>query len=173
MISFFLGGNVLLIGWNIIAELIINVILPVMFGSFIGHKFSEQLASRKNKLTSMTQVMILAFIYYGLSIQYEQILKEPLFILQSTAILMGLHLLLLLLAHGSGRLLGFSHPQRISLVFASGQKTLPVSILIATQVFESDGAVFVFVIYYLCQLYIDGFIANRYAAQGSKNPEIS
>ena len=84
-----------------------------------------------------------------------------------------IHLAALVTGLTLGRHCGFSRSQQSAVAFASSQKTLPVGVYIATEVFGGlyPMAILPMITYHVAQLVLDTFIAERFAAQTSRDSE--
>ena len=175
------AGNVQLDMESMVARLAFSVLIPTLAGQLIRHVFRlSPFADRfKTQIGVLAQTCILSLVLVA-SLKAGVRLSVDGFGISSgsVAIVWGACIVLHLVAMAVGvlgaRAMGEGRAEQIAVAFASSQKTLPIGLLIATDptmfgnpTFLETGlpfAMFPMMMYHASQLFIDTFIADRFAA---------
>ncbi|WP_197440271.1 bile acid:sodium symporter family protein [Polystyrenella longa] len=186
-----LGDGVSLDTREMVWRLVYSVLIPVTLGQLTrliapAARFADRY---KTPLGVVAQLCILVLIFAasargGLNVQTAG--DAPGFSAIALVTLSGiaLHLFGMFLAWQAGKWFDFKRRDRIAMLFAGSQKTLPIGLLIATDpaMFGNPDylgpgqgipfVVFPMLLFHGSQLFIDTFIANRIAARTPAESEI-
>ncbi|MEZ6044805.1 MAG: bile acid:sodium symporter [Planctomycetaceae bacterium] len=186
-LSWAIGSEVQLDTQSMVWRLIYSVLIPVSLGQSAriippAARFADRF---KTPLGVIAQLCVLFLVFAascrgGLNIQSAEGAPGLVAVLWVTVCAIFLHLLGMLLAWQLGLRFGFARRDRIAMLFAGSQKTLPIGVLIATDPslfgnpdFLGPGqgipfVVFPMLLFHGSQLFIDTFIANRIASKASE-----
>lgn len=179
-LSWGIGNKVSLDSSQMMMRLIYSVLLPVSCGQLVRIlPMAARFADRyKTPMGVIAQSCVLCLVFAascrgGLNLQQAGSFPGPGAILLVGMTCIGIHLLAMWFAWFLGGRCRFSQSDRIAMLFAGSQKTLPVGVLIATDPnligspdFLGPGigvpfAVFPMLIFHGSQLFIDTVIADR------------
>lgn len=155
----------------ILEKLFFYIIIPVSISQIFIYFSRFPVDKYKDRLSIITQFLILVFIFYGIGSQYDYLSEEPLTILPLCLLLISIHLLIVLSVYLITRLLKYPLVDRIALMFSSSQKSLPVGLLIAASALDYTSALYPIVFYHILQLIFDGFISSYFAKQSTSNQQ--
>jgi sodium/bile acid cotransporter 7 len=176
-------GNVQLDFWAMFWRLVMTVLIPTAVGQLARLLPSAAGVARRHKtaMGAAAQICILVIIFSAACAAGMQLSNDgPKPSAAGVALVWACCILLHVAAMGIGRslsrLLGFERGELIAVVFAGSQKTIPIGLLIATDVAmfgdpnllgPGQGvpfAVFPVLMYHASQLFIDTAVADRFAA---------
>lgn len=157
---------------KMMGDLVLTLVLPVCLGQLSrASKLLELVANRwVQPLSLLAQLLVLLIICKASAELGTRLAGEKMPPLSEVvpAILVALTLHLGTLAAGfwSGRWLGFSRPQYIAIAFAGSQKTLPVTLFLFKEYYQTDFpfALLPILVYHVGQLLLDTPIAARLAS---------
>lgn len=150
-------------------NLLLTVLLPTVLGQ-LARKRWEVWATRYARLiTVISQFTILPFIVTGFSLLPRAVLSPSVVVITIVGGML-LHVILLLLGHFSGRVIGVGEEERRALTFCSAQKSFVYNVLLADRIFIGNStayglAILPGMIYYLIELSIDSVIAQHWSQQ--------
>lgn len=175
-------GNVSFPFRDMVWGLVVAVLIPTFLGQIVRqHRLMNGIASRyKVPIGVVAQCCVLTMVFSaackaGLGIVGA---KNSLYVGDIAMVwgcCVGIHLLAMFVAYRGSRLWGFSLEDSVATAFAGSQKTLPIGILLATDVSmfgnpnllgEGVGVPFVIfpmLMYHASQLLIDTAVADRFA----------
>ncbi len=146
------------------ASLLITVFLPTLAGQALRRLWRDWAVAHQRLLGTISQLTVLFFILSGMAALPRHQLTAELFTL---VILLGVifHIVLLVIADLSGRLLRADRPTRHALSFSTAQKSLVLSLFLFNHLFGSAGSAFGLVVlpaigFYLVELVIDSMLAQ-------------
>jgi len=154
--------------------LVFTLVIPVVVGQ--GLRFHRPLAEfadrRKWALSVVAQLFVLSIVLkaaaeVGLKIQEGDAPLQPVVLLASAGLALGLHLAALYAGLWSSMGLGFDRPRQIAVAFSGSQKTLPVSLFLFQEYFQDRYplAVVPLLFFHVGQLLLDTLIAERMKRQ--------
>jgi sodium/bile acid cotransporter 7 len=169
LLSLTLGRMVAISPLTIMRDLLIVILLPVLAGQllriwpFIRHGSDKHRAS----VSALGKWMILTLVITGIARAGMQLqsqeqtirVNDLLAVLGAVALV---HCLALLSCELAGRAAGISRAERLALLFAGSQKTLPAGLFVAQSFFPSFALASIpSLLYHAGQLVIDSFVAER------------
>ncbi|MCA9039713.1 MAG: bile acid:sodium symporter [Planctomycetaceae bacterium] len=179
-----IGSEVQLDTGEMVWRLVLSVLLPVSLGQLSrlippAARFADRY---KTPLGVIAQLCVLFLVFAascrgGLNIKSAGEAPGVQAILLVTLSAICLHFLGMILAWQAGKWFNFARRDRIAMLFAGSQKTLPIGVLVATDpmLFGNPDylgpgqgipfVVFPMLLFHGSQLFIDTFIANKIAAQ--------
>jgi len=166
--------------WKTLQKLALVLILPVVSGQVLRLLVGLKNAERSRKaVTYITQVLVIFMVFIAVGSAHDQIAKTSFarLILLFCA-LPGMHVLLLIVAYITGRIMKLERDQMIPLVFSGAQKTLPVGFLLGDHFATLNPALALApiptIVYHPTQLVIDLFVVelfNRGTKKGKNTSE--
>lgn len=159
-------GSVLFQGDGLI-KVIGILLLPFALGQLLQVRFGHWVRDRRAAATAMDRSAIVIAVYVAFSAAVEQRFWERMEIKGWTWLAGGTGLLLVFAHLGPwllGRALGLDRPNRISMLFAGGQKSIAIGAPLATVLFAPQTAGIILLpvlVYHLVQLVIAAPIAAR------------
>ena len=176
------SANVTLNLREMITRLVLTVLIPVGLGQIvrlsppIGHWASL----RKTPIGVVAQTLILILVFSaslraGLRLRTGQNVPSGLSVLGVWASCLFLHLTAMGIGFRVASLLRFSLKDQIAVAFAGSQKTLPIGILIASDLAQNHPgtlsfALFPMLMFHATQLFVDTAIAQRFALRFENEP---
>jgi len=144
-------------------KLIYTVLLPTVGGQLLRIVTFRWVDSRRRRLNFISQITILLFVVNGMAALPHHTLSPVLW----GGVMVGavlLHMLLMLTAEGSARLLRADAPTRRAFTLSTSEKSLAVAVVLRTQLFPGLGGLVLLpaIMYYVAQLIIDNILAHRW-----------
>ncbi len=175
-LAFSLGAEVSLDAWLLMADLLFVLVGPLVIAQLLRTSTTvRRLAERgRGFLSVLARLLILMVILQAVTMIGLRLGKnawrEQLFpVLLSLVVAPGLHLAALLMAWQGAFWLRFDRGQRIAVAFAGSQKTLPVSLQIATTYFANlPLAIVPMLFYHVGQLLLDTWIADAFLSSAKR-----
>jgi sodium/bile acid cotransporter 7 len=175
-LAFSLGAEVSLNAWLLMADLLFVLVGPLVIAQLLRTSTTvRRLAERGRSLLSvLARLLILMVILQAVTMIGLRLGKnawrEQLFpVLLSLLVAPGLHLAALVMAWQGAFWLRFDRGQRIAVAFAGSQKTLPVSLQIATTYFANlPLAIVPMLFYHVGQLLLDTWIADAFLSSAKR-----
>lgn len=169
LLALTLGRTVALSPLSMMRDLLIVILLPVLGGQLlrIWPPIRRRADRHQAFISLLSKWMILLLVLTGIAQAAVQIqdqeqairVSDLLSLLGSVALVHGLALLCCDLA---GRGAGLPRPDRLALLFAGSQKTLPASLFVAQMFFPAFALASIpSLFYHAAQLIIDSFVAER------------
>jgi sodium/bile acid cotransporter 7 len=163
-----LGSNVRVAMLPMMADLLVVLVGPMTVAQLLrlSVRVRAWVVRHRTLLGVLAQLSILVIILHGVALAGvrlgENSWREQIGpILLSAGMAPGLHLLALWFAWQAGGLVGLERPQRIAAAIAGSQKTLPVSLQIATTYFPGYPlAVIPVLFFHIGQLLLDTWLAD-------------
>jgi sodium/bile acid cotransporter 7 len=149
--------------WATALKLVYTVLLPTVAGQLLRLLIHRWADHRRHALGIISQVTILLFVVNGMAALPRDEISPATWI----GVVLGavlLHVLLLLTAEGSGRLLRGDTPTRRAFTLSTSEKSLAVAVALWTQLFRPLGGLVLLpaIVYYVAQLVIDNVLAHRW-----------
>ncbi|HAK44417.1 MAG TPA: hypothetical protein DCO79_00630 [Spirochaeta sp.] len=150
---------------GILQKLGMMMLLPILFGQFLRRWFAAAAETNRKQLGVVSNIFILLILY----LSFSKSAGEPSFVenLRSMVFpylyLAGSFLILIAIASGGAAALGFSHGDRITVVFTAPQKTLAMGVPLLSTYFASDPellgiALLPLIFYHPWQLFVSGIL---------------
>lgn len=177
-------GNVELDFWKMFWRLVIAVLIPTLVGQLARQlpRAADFAKRHKASLGGAAQICILTIVFSaactaGLQLSHDGPKPSAAGVALVWACCILVHVTAMGIGRSLSRLLGFDRGDLIAVVFAGSQKTIPIGLLIATDVamFGDPNllgagrgvpfAVFPVLMYHASQLFIDTAVADRFAAE--------
>ena len=138
------------------------VLFPLALGLGLKRAGYIRIASLRQKIQIINQILVLTIIWIGMSQGSMVILSGGPTMLPIIAGAAGYHLSLLLAAFATIRLLRIGPGRRESVIFMGTQKTLPLSIVLQVSLFPGYGLALVFcVVHHVVHLFIDAYLVGK------------
>jgi len=165
-----LGAWVTLDATMLMTDLLLVLVGPLVFAQLLrSSPRVRHLAERYKAWLSVSarllilMVILQAVALVGLRLRQNSWHEQWLPVLGSVVLAPSLHLVALATAWQGARWLGFDRSQSIAVAFAGSQKTLPVSLQIATTYFAAfPFAIIPMLFYHVGQLVLDTWIAEAF-----------
>jgi len=168
LLTLMLGRTVSLSPLNMMRDLLIVILLPVMLGQLLRTwpPLRHGTDSHKSAISLLSKWMILTLVLTGIARATIQVQAQEktihagdlLLILGAVALV---HSLALLCGELAGRAAALPRPDRLALLFGGSQKTLPASLFVAHAFFPSFALAGIpALLYHATQLIIDSLIAE-------------
>jgi sodium/bile acid cotransporter 7 len=144
---------------RLLVKMLLFVLLPFVLGKL------TRILLKKEKISAhwsyVNSSCVILVVYASLTVSRNAFSgltsSEYVFILAAVSLL---HLLLLILNAGAGKLLHLKPADRKALLFVASQKTLPISIAVLTNIkFDTGSAIIVCLMFHFFQLFADSFLA--------------
>jgi sodium/bile acid cotransporter 7 len=128
---------------EIVSGLALKMVLPLLIGQILRFIFLKTTARLKRIIGVISNLMILTIVFFTLSKSASTpLLGQSLNAMQIPVLFLVLiHFALILLATGTARLLKFSGPETISILYAAPQKTLAMGVPLLSAYFVDDPVV--------------------------------
>ncbi len=151
-------------------KLLLVLVLPVVLAQVLRKFISKHIAKITPYREAVSKVVVLIIVLSGAAVASSQIREN---LLQAALIILvvaALHGIMLALAYLYIRIAKVKHESKSAVLFTSGQKTLPASLLIWQNYFSAYLlAPIVLVLHHIVQLIIDSFVAGRLAKSNRSN----
>lgn len=165
-----LGARITLDARMLMTDLLLVLVGPLVFAQLLRRSLRvRHLAERYKAWLSVAarllilMVILQAVALVALRLRQNSWHEQWLPVLGSVILAPGLHLAALAIAWQGARWLGFDRSQSIAVAFAGSQKTLPVSLQIATTYFAAFPlAIIPMLFYHVGQLVLDTWIAEAF-----------
>ena len=152
---------------RVFRNLALKMLLPIAVGQALRFFLREFSVTHKKKFGVASNVCILFVIYFALaSAAQNSMFRDSLRLMPMPFILLAVsHIVLVAIAFGGAKLLGYSRENIISVVFAAPQKTLAMGVPLLSTYFAQDlgmlgVAMLPLLFYHPWQLLIAGFIRS-------------
>ena len=145
------------------------VVLPNVASQFMHLLVPAKATQTLVKATAFVpRGVVLLFIFLGVILNADRLRDaaqdKPLFFAELVLIVVLLHAALLAISWVSARLLRLGWEDRVSVLFASSQKTLTIGIALVSQLFpDVTEAILPLILYQVTSLFADGILANGLA----------
>ena len=178
LLALTLGRTVALSPLGMMRDLLIVILLPAVAGQLLRQwPFIRAGADRhRASISILSKCMILLLVLSGIARAAVQVQSQEQTIRASDLLgVLGavalVHTLALACGELAGRGAGLSRPDRLALLFAGSQKTLPAALFIAQSFFPSFALASIpALLYHAVQLIIDSFVAERLRRQSPEDP---
>ncbi len=155
----------------VVRELVLRMLLPLALGQVIRAWKRDRVAAHERGMRAAASALIVLVVFLSASSALDSGFGD----LVTPAMAVGLallaifHLALLPLLYYAGRILRFSHPERVAAVFVGSQKTLALGAPLLALYFADRPDLFAsalvpLMFYHLFQLVIGGVVQNRLLA---------
>ena len=125
-------------------------------------------AMRQGRPAVINQLLVLVIVWMGMCQSRGAILSGGTAIVPITIAAAFYHLLLVLTALVTTRLMGIGPGRRESVVFMGGQKTLPLSVILQVTLFPAYGlALVVCVVHHVVHLIMDAYLVGKLKAKNN------
>jgi sodium/bile acid cotransporter 7 len=173
ILSLGLGRMVAIPPWTMMRDLLIIILLPVAGGQLLRrlHPVSRIADRHQTAISLLGKWMILVLVLSGIARAVTQLQsQQQTFLSIELLSLLGavavVHMAALLCCELAGRLTGLPRQDRLALLFAGSQKTLPAGLYVAQSFFPAYALAGVpSLLYHAGQLVIDSFVAERLRIQ--------
>ncbi|MDD7984847.1 bile acid:sodium symporter [Lentisphaera marina] len=166
LISFYLSSTAEVDTLSLIQKLTLTVFIPALCGWGIRKKIKLSRNGFNLSIKYLPVLFLGTVIFVNTGGQKDQILKSSLNDVVYIALLSAIiHLIALYLFKSFGKQTSMSDPQNRSFSICCSQKTLPLAIAIWSAHFAQSfpTALIATMIYHLVQIYLDSFIAQKWA----------
>ena len=150
-----------------VQRLVLSAVLPIMCGQLmrLHPKVRSQVDRRKKAYSNSAQTILLFIIYMSAltgGMQFSQDAKPPAASAFGLVLLLCnfLHIAAMLTCVAAARLLRLSSEDRIAMLFAGSQKTLPIGVAVA----QASGvplAIVPMLMFHASQLFVDTWVASK------------
>jgi len=159
--------------WGTVWKLVYTVLLPTVGGQALRVGLHAWADRHRRALGVVSQVSLLLFVINGMAALPHHALSPALW---GGVLLAGtlLHLLLLGVAEGAGRLFRLDLPTRRAFSLSTSEKSLAVAVALSKQLFPALGGMVLFpaIVYYVAQLIIDNLLAYRWGRDRHAAPSV-
>ncbi len=141
-------------------EIALKIVLPVIVAQIVRPWLTDFTKRHSRKMSVTSQLVILMYIYAGVSAGLERLTTQGTVLPQIIAMVVALHFTLLLMNAVISRLTMRTAGERTAYILCASQKTLPAAILIWKSYFPGlPLGPIVAVAYHLVQLVVDSVLA--------------
>lgn len=158
----------------VVQSLIAQMLIPIASGQFLRSVAREHVAPHGTQLRNWASAMIVLVVFLSASSALDAGFRDLLTPSMAAGflILAILHLLMFPVLYRAGNWFGFSHRERVAVVFTGSQKTLAIGAPLLTIYFSDRPDLFatalvLLMFYHLIQLITGGFVRNWLLAIGS------
>ena len=169
------GGTNAPMSFKVVETIMLQLLLPFVLGQALRRAIGHWVHKRKAMLKWVDQGSILLVVYTAFSEAVSQGLwhNTPVLSLLGLVVCSTIVLVLaLLISNVAGKTLGFSIPDRITLLFCGSKKSLATGVPMAQVIFGTQGVgaiVLPLMVFHQIQLMVCAALAGRFA----KRPEAS
>ncbi len=152
-----------------VMRLVFSAVLPILCGQLIRllPRIRQQIDRRKKVFSNSAQTLLLFIVYMSAltgGMQFSKDAQPPAAIVFVVVFVFcnGLHVMAMLICVLVARILRIRDEDRVAMIFASSQKTLPIGVAVA----QASGvplAIVPMLMFHASQLFVDTWVASKVA----------
>jgi len=152
---------------KMMVELGYMIILPTVIGQLLRRSLAENIKRWWGLLSVMPTLLIVVMIFIAVSKGSDGLRgRSPSLLAHVAVVAVGLHVLMLGVNYGAGRIMRLTVPALKSVTIVCSQKTLPLSVFVVLRYFaDYPTAVVPCLLFYLSQIFLDSLIAHRWSTR--------
>jgi len=151
--------------FQLVSRTFMILILPILLSQIVKRVLITKISRHYKVFPIFSQIIVLIFIFISFSINKNLIVSSLSFnseLIKIPIIAFLLHVILLIIAYLGGKVFYIPSAERISILFSSSQKTLPLGMALMLSIFpNATQGTMVIAFYHLIQLFFDSFLAHR------------
>ena len=164
------GGDVNLPALNMLSNLVITVLVPIVLGNLARSRLKAHLLRWKQAFLVFQQCIVLLIIFNAVAVSGTNIREAGAMLPLLLAFIIFLHSLILTLNYGISKIIGLDRPSTTAFTIHTSQKTLAVAYLVWSGYFAGQHplALIPGIVYHLTQMIMDTFVAEKFRSRASR-----